>query len=424
MGRKVSIAAFLARRFLLAKRPSKSSEADERGGSGGFVSFIAWVSVAGIALGVWSLVVVTSVVNGFEAELSRVISGMNGDVILYSRGEPIRDPGVVEKKIRRIVPEVQSISASFVTEVMASGPHGVAGAVLEGIDLRTIGQVTLIPERLVSGRMPAEPGEVAIGTALGERLGAPVGSELRLILPFTGEEGEKGGEYSGGPRAVKAQVVGWIRMGMHEYDSKFVFSTLEGVQNFVSQQGRVTSFKLKLSEGSDFRQASVKLSDSFGYPFRAKDWAQLNKNLFYAIRLEKVVIAILLTAIMVVAAFNVVSTLMMMIHDKTKEISILKAMGLGAGPSFRLFCWIGLGMGGVGTLLGLGLGLLANWILKKTGFISLPPEIYYIGFLPVRERWGEVAMIAGGSLLIAFFATLYPGLKVARRSPLDGLRYE
>lgn len=413
---RVSAVALLAKRFLL----SKSSE--------GFVSFIAWVSVVGVALGVLALTVVTSVINGFEGELARVITGMNGDVVLYSRGEPIGQPEAIETKIRRVVPETGEITHSFVTEIMASGPAGVAGAVLEGIDPESVGRVTLIPKRIVSGRMPVSEEEVLVGASLAERLGVKEGSELRLILPFTAEElsGPEGAASvgSGAPRASLAKVVGIVKMGMYEYDSKFLFGTLFGVQRLLDQPGKVTSFKLRLAEGMDSRLAASKLTDSFGYPFRAKDWAQLNKNLFYAIRLEKAVIAILLAAIVVVAAFNVVSTLMMMIHDKTREISILKAMGFRPGQSFRLFCVIGLGMGVVGTIVGAGAGIAITWILGRTRLIDLPPDIYYISFLPVVVRWKEVGIIAGVAVAIAFFATLYPGWKAARRSPLDGIRYE
>ena len=150
----------------------------------------------------------------------------------------------------------------------------------------------------------------------------------------------------------------------------------------------------------------------------------LNKNLLYAIQLEKAVISIILTAIVIVAAFNVVSTLMMMIHDKTKEIAILKAMGFRPSQGFMLFCMIGLGMGIIGTIFGVLIALGVNEFLAKTKFIHLPADIYYIGFLPVVVRWREVGLIAVVAILISFLATLYPGWTVARRTPLDGLRYD
>ena len=398
--------AFLARRFLM----SRSSD--------GFLSFIAWVSVVGVALGVLALVVVTSVINGFEGELIRVITGMNGDVVLYSRADPISDAKRIEEKIRRAVPETQAVTASFISELMAAGPTSVAGVVVEGLDLGTVGDVTVIPKRIIAGRLPQGDDEVVLTSALAEKLGVQVGNEIRLIAPFVGEGGAEA------PKALQVGVVGIARMGMYEYDSKFVFATIQGVQRFLGQPGRVTSFKIKLAPGTDSRKASDRLSENFGYPFRAKDWGQLNKNLLYAIQLEKAVIAIILTIIVIVAAFNVVSTLMMMIHDKTREIAILKAMGFKPSQSFRLFCMVGMGIGMVGTGVGIGLGLGINEILSRFRFIELPPDIYYIGYLPVVTHWHEIYWIGGLALAITFAATLYPALKVSHRAPLDGLRYD
>jgi lipoprotein-releasing system permease protein len=395
----------LAKRFLF----SRSSD--------GFLSFIAWVSVLGVALGVMALTIVTSVINGFEGELTRVITGMNGDLLLYSRGDPLRDPGQVEDEIRKVLPEVKAISRSFVTELMVSSAKGVSGAVLQGIESETIGLVTDIPKCLISGRLPVIDGEIALGSAIADKLGVTEDSEIRLIAPFSGG-------LDSSPKVLKVRVVGIVRMGMYEYDSKFIFMSLESTQNYLDQQGRVTSFNIKLPYGADSRAASDRLAGTFGYPFRAKDWGQLNKNLFYAIKLEKAVIAIILIVIVIVAAFNVVSTLMMMIHDKTKEIAILKTIGFRPFQSFQLFCFIGLGLGCVGTALGILTGLGLGWILEKTHWIRLPSDIYYIGFLPVVVRWEEIGMIGLGAITISFLATLYPSWTVSHRSPLDGIRYE
>jgi lipoprotein-releasing system permease protein len=407
----------LARRFLLSKASDR------------FLSFIAWVSVVGIALGVLALTVVTSVINGFEGELVHVITGMNGDVILYSRGDPVRNPEQIEKKIEAAVPETQALTASFVTELMAAGQNGVAGAVLEGFDPQTIGDVTSIPKQVIQGTLPTGQNEIAIGSALAQRLGAQVGSKIRLIAPFVGTdfnapEGGPKQEGMGAPKVIPVTVSGIVKMGMYEYDSKFLFAPLASVQQYLGRPGEVTAFKLKLMPGADARAASDRLSDSFGYPFRAKDWGQLNQNLFYAIQLEKAVIAIILTVIVIVAAFNVVSTLMMMIHDKTKEIAILKAMGLRRGQSFRLFLLIGMGIGVIGTVVGVLCGIGVNWVLKSTHLIDLPADIYYISYLPVVVRWSEIALIAVLALVTTFIATVYPAFRVSTRPPLDGLRYE
>ncbi|MDR3608110.1 MAG: ABC transporter permease [Oligoflexia bacterium] len=406
---RVSPVRLLASRFLL----SKSSD--------GFLSLISWVSIVGVTLGVLALVVVTSVINGFEGELSRVITGMNGDVILYTRAEPVRDPDAIVNKIRETAPETQAVTTSLVVELMASGPLGVAGTLLEGYEPSTVEYVTQLPHRVIQGRLPAASGEVAVGSALADRLGVSPGSTFRLIIPGVDDTESDGAAL---PRSQDVKVSGIVKMGMYEYDSKFIWGDLSFVQALVHAPGTATAFKIRLKPGADGRQVAARLGDHFGYPFRAKDSIMLNKNLFYAIQLEKSVIAIILTVIVIVAAFNVVSTLMMMIHDKTKEIAILKVMGLRPMQGFGLFCLIGVGMGVVGTVLGVFSGLGVNLILKHTHIVDLPADIYYINFLPVVERWLEIGAIALVAVLISFLSTLYPGWKVAKRSPLDGIRYE
>jgi lipoprotein-releasing system permease protein len=370
-----------------------------------------------------ALTAVTSVMNGFEGELVRIITGMNGDVVLYSRGEPITDQDEVAEKIRSQVPQVEAITPSFVSEMMVSGPSGVAGMVLEGVDRETLGQVTAIPDRVIRGTFPVAENEVMVGDALAERIGVKPGSDIKLIAPFLGDP-ETGVNGAGDPRVIPVKVSGVFKMGMYDYDSKFIIARLSDVQRNLSQPGRITTLKMKLARGVDSRAVSDRLRDSFGYPFNAKDWGQLNKNLFYAIELEKAVIAIILTVIVIVAAFNVVSTLMMMIHDKTREIAILKAMGFKRSSAFQLFCWTGMGIGAVGTLAGIALGLAAAYGVGNTRLIELPAEIYPVSYLPVLVRWSEVLLIGGLALIITFAATLYPSWMVARRAPLDGIRQE
>jgi lipoprotein-releasing system permease protein len=396
---------------------SKSSDA--------FVSLIAWVSVAGVSLGVLALTVVTSVINGFEGELRRVITGMNGDLVLYSRSEPFSDLPRVESRIRQILPNTAALSPSLVMELMVSGPGAVAGAVVEGMDWKRSAEVTRVHERLISGALPG-PGaagampEIALGDALASRIGAKMGDEVKLVIPFSGGDIDSGAS----SKVVPTRVSGIIKMGMYEYDSKFVFTSLETLQDVLEAPGRVTSIKIRLSEGADTLRASLRLGESFGYPFRAKDWGQLNRNLFYAIQLEKAVISLILAAIVLVAAFNVVSTLMMLMHDKTREIAILKAMGLAPAQGFKLFVWIGAGIGAVGSLLGGALGLGLNQLLQRSRLIELPADIYYIGFLPVVTRWSEFAGIIGVALLLCLLATLYPAWRLATRAPLEGIRDE
>ncbi|MBU6376509.1 MAG: ABC transporter permease [Bdellovibrionales bacterium] len=409
MSRNAQVLRLLAWKFLL----SKSSDA--------FISLITWVSVVGVALGVLALTVVTSVINGFEGELQRVITGMHGDLVLYSRAEPFSDIEQIEQKIRQVIPEARAISPSLVMELMVSGPDNVAGAVVEGLDWTAAGAVTEVPRRLIEGAAPVQQTgdqlQVALGDALASRIGAKVGDSIRIVIPFS--EGDL--DATSSSKIVPAKVTGIVKMGMYEYDSKFVFAPLSRLREVLGAPGQATSMKIRLKDGSKSRWASDRLSESFGYPFRAKDWGQLNRNLFYAIQLEKAVISVILLAIILVAAFNVVSTLMMLMHDKTRELAILKAMGFSSGQAFKLFVVIGSGIGLIGASAGAGLGLLGNQALSRSRVIELPPDIYYIGFLPVVTRWSEVFWIVLGALLICLMATLYPALRVARRSPLEGI---
>lgn len=411
---RVSVVGLIARRFLLSKVSDR------------FLSFIAGISMVGVALGVLALTVVTSVINGFEGELIRVVTGMNGDVILYVRpGETVQNPMEIIRKVEKQVPELDAITSSFVAEMMIAGPQASQGMVLEGVDFATSDKVTQVNKKLESGRLPTQEGELAIGSYLAERIGAKVGSEVRLIAPFVGNENGGNAEDSiSTPKVIPAHVVGIVHMGMHEFDSRFVFARLDFVQKVLEHPGEATAFKLKLNKNTNARTISNRLSESFGYPFRAKDWGQQNKNLLYAIQLEKIVIAIILTVIVIVAAFNVVSTLMMMIHDKTKEIAILKAMGFRKAQSFGLFSYVGMGIGVLGVGIGVAVGLGLCLILAKTQLIRLPADVYYISFLPVVVNIKEVMAIAGVALLVTFLATLYPAYQVTRRSPLEGLRYE
>lgn len=325
----------------------------------------------------------------------------------------------------RTLPQAKAISVSLITELMAAGPKGTGGVVLEGIDPAAAAKATTLPKRIVRGRMPEKDGEVVLARVLAEKIGADEGSVIRLVIPqiaSAGTEGESRG--MGVPKILEATVVGIASLGMYEYDSKYAFAKIGWSQSIFHLENRASTFKIKLPRGDDSRAASDRLSESFGYPFRAKDWTQLNKNLFYAIKLEKIVIAIILLAIVIVAAFNVVSTLMMMIHDKSKEIAILKAMGLKPSQGFQIFAWIGLGIGLVGTAAGMGLGLTLNVILDRSRLIKLPADVYYIDHLPVTMNWSEIAVIGGLSVWIILLATFYPAFRVSTQSPMEGIRYD
>ena len=253
---------------------------------GNFLSFITGVSIVGVCVGVLALLVVTSVINGFENELTQVISGTQGDVIFYTRGSPIRDKEDIERKIREFTPDLKAISGSFVSEVMFTGPLGVAGGAIEGVDLHTWADVVSVEKRLQPGSvLPIDENEIVLGSALAERLGVTTGDSVRVILPFTGSDDEAG---YGAPRVQDFKLTGIVHLGMYDYDSKYSYAPLGAVQKLVfgSEEGKskdwITSFRIKLKPGSNAPAVSADLSQHFGFPYRSKDWSQLNKNLLYA----------------------------------------------------------------------------------------------------------------------------------------------
>lgn len=392
---------FLARRFLFSKH------------SDGFLSIVAGASVIGVSLGVAALVVVLSVVNGFEGELARAITGMNGDVIFYTRGNPV-EPERVSSKIRALLGGESKSTPSFVTEIMVAGESAVAGAILEGVDSGTLDRVSTVRERVMQGSFPAAEGEVLLGADLARKIGATPGSKVHLIAPFAGKEAT--------PVSREFTVSGLFSMGMYQYDSKFVLALLPAVQGFLNQPGFATTWKLKLPRGMDPFGAARKLGEEFGAPYRAKAWPELNKNLFYAIRLERAVIAILLTSIVAVAALNVVSTLMVLIHDRRREILILKAMGLRPRQGFGLFGKIGLLIGLVGAGCGVAGGMGLAWLIAHTRWFEIPADVYMIGFLPVRVRPTEALYVGSAALLLCLLAACYPSWRATRMSPAEGMK--
>ena len=376
-------------------------------------------------MGVLALLVVTSVVNGFEGELTRVITSTQGDILFYTRGAPIRDPAELERKIREFAPTTQSITESFVSEVMFSGPSGVAGGVIEGLNLHAYSSVISIDDRLEKGsEMPEGDGEIVLGSALAEKLGVVKDDAVRVIIPFSGVEEEESRGF-GSPRVQDFKVVGIVHLGMYDYDSKYAYSSIQSVQQLVFNENKnfATSFRLKLKDPSQAPAVASELSEHFGFPYRVRDWSQLNKNLLYAIKLEKAVISILLTAIMVVAAFNVISALLMLVYEKEKEIAILRVLGVRRRDQFYLFSFVGSFFGMMGTFFGVLTGVLFIFILKETRFIHLPADIYHLEYLPVVIRWTEWSAIALMAFVICFLATVGPAAKIAARPPVEGLRW-
>ena len=407
-----AIVSTVARRFLTGKKRNR------------FLSFIASVSLFGVCLGVAALTVVMGVMEGFESQLQSIITDTNSHIVFYSSRQLITDRAELEDRLKRIGgDEIVAMSPFVFSEVMLAKGSRVVGSLVEGIEERTVNETTELRKHIVKGDMPTlamgeELPGLLLGANLAESLNATLGDPVTIVSPLFDKDNLQ-------PRSRKFRVSGIVSTGMYEYDSKYSMIHIDEARDFFRQPaGSFSAMRLKTRDAGKSSLLTEKIQTEFGYPYRARDWTELNRNLFYAVRLQKTVIFIILTAIIVVAAFNIMSTLMMMMSEKRKEMSILKAMGLSPRSSASVFVRVGLWIGVSGAVAGLALGLLIAVVLSKTRFIQLPPDVYFISYLPVDLRPITLLGIAFCALVVALVATLYPSYQVASESPVEGLRYE
>lgn len=408
----MSIVPTLARRFLTGKKRNR------------FLSFIASVSLFGVCLGVAALTVVMSVMEGFETQLRSIITDTNSHIVLYSTRQLISDQQELEDRITALAgDEVVAMSPLIFSEVMLAKGARVVGSAVEGIEERSTMLTTELKKHVGDGDLPQVGlGEtlptILIGANLAESLNAKKGDTIAVISPFFEKESLQ-------PRSRKFRVSGIVNTGMYEYDSKHSMIHIDEARDFFRLPvGAFSALRVKTRSAPHSRKLTLRLQEELGITYRVRDWTDLNKNFLYAVQLQKTVIFIILTAIVVVAAFNIMSTLMMMMSEKRKEMSILKAMGLSPWQSSSVFVRVGLLIGLSGAVAGLALGLLLSLVIAKTRLVHLPPDIYFISYLPVDVRPGTLLLIAGCAVVVALLATLYPSYQVARESPVEGLRYE
>jgi lipoprotein-releasing system permease protein len=408
----MSFVSMIARRFLVGRKRNA------------FLSFIASVSLFGVCLGVAALTVVMGVMEGFESQIKSTVTGTHSHIVLYSSRQVIANQFEMFDRLRSAAGgDIAAISPYVFSEVMLAKGARVAGSMIEGVDLETVRQTTEIDRHLARGSLPeaahdGEPATIVLGSNLAEALVAKEGDEVTVISPFFEKENLQ-------PRARRFRVSGILSTGMYEYDSKYSLVHIDEARDFFRLPAAAASaVKIKTNNADTSGEVVRKLEREIGYPYRARDWTELNRNLLYAVRLQKAVIFVILTAIIVVAAFNIMSTLMMMMSEKKKEMSILKAMGLSPRRSAGVFVRVGLMIGLSGAVAGVCLGLLLCLFLAKTRFVHLPADVYFISFLPVEVRAATLALIAVCALVVALLATLYPSYRIAVESPVEGLRYE
>ena len=406
----------VARRYLASRRGTR------------FLSLITLIAIGGVAVGVTALIVVTAVMNGLQTELRKGILGVNPHVFVLTYGEGMRMDGwqAPLEKVRAV--EGVVAAAPFIhTEVgLQNRGRYAEAAVLRGIDTSERGAaVTDIPEILRTNRIHLDstrsglPG-LAAGQALGARLGLIPGDTVTLIAFTSGRMGPMGFV----PRMEKFEYVGGFRTGMWEYDNKFAYTSLASAQDLAGLGSAVSGLEVRITDPYQARQAGARIEGALGIPYRTDDWMNMNASLFSALQLEKLALTLILLLIVIVAAFNIVSTLVMVVTDKTREIGVLKSMGMTSRRILRLFMLQGLVIGIVGAALGAGGGGLLTYVVDRFKLISIPGEIYFISHLPVKIDPVDFAGILLATVLISFVATVYPAWQAARMDPVEAIRHE
>ena len=393
----------------------------------GFVSVIAIFSLLGIALGVATLIIVMSVMNGFRADLLGRILGLNGHLGVYAQTGSLGDFDAEAAKVTQ-VPGVTGVTPLIEGQVMATSEIGAAGALVRGIRPGDLRRRRLVADHIVQGSLADfEDDGVAVGARLARRLGIAVGSAITIISP-------QGTATAFGtmPRIKTYNVIALFDVGMYEYDNSFIFVPLEAAQLFFRLPNAVTSLEVFVDDPDRVHEDRRLIAAALGGHVRIVDWQQANSSLFNAVEIERNVMFLILTLIIVVAAFNIISSMIMMVKDKGRDIAILRTMGASRGAILRIFVLSGASIGVVGTVAGLLLGVvftrnleaIRQALQKVIGTDLFAAEIYFFTRIPARLDSGEVAAVVLMALALSFLATLYPSWRAARLDPVEALRYE
>ncbi len=383
--------------------------------------------MGGVMVGVTALIVVLSVMTGFTSEFRDKILGINSHIVVQRFGAPIDNYHDLTGELRAI-PGVKGVTPYIYTQAMITGGVGGTGAVLRGIDPASVSEVLNLQESITHGALAdLDPGQatsgrtlpgIILGQDLAEQLRVSVYDRIRLISasgPLT--------PMGVMPQIMTCQVAGIFDTGMYEYDSSLAYVSLATAQKFLESDDSVHGLEIKVDDIYKADSIAGLIEKKLGGSFIAKDWMKMNKKIFSALRLEKTALSVIMALVVLVAAFNIISTLIMVVMEKNKDIAILKSMGATSGTIMRIFIYEGLVIGMTGTVLGVLGGLTLCEILSRYKFIELP-DVYPITTLPIKVLPLDVGLIALAAVLITFLATLYPSWQAAKVDPAVALRYE
>jgi lipoprotein-releasing system permease protein len=411
----------IAWRYLRARSASK------------LLSFISVIAIGGVLVGVSALIVIIGVMNGLQNDLREKILVASPSLRVLTWGEDMKMENWRQTLTTvRAQPGITAAAPFVMTQGLVSAGHDYAeGANVVGIEPQVPGvaEPTRIRQFAKKGagdfRFASSDGQqrgVVLGARLAGRLSVYPGDKVTLVSPAGAKVNAALGSVV--PRFFQYEVTGLFETGMYEYDNSYIYMSIDAAQEFAGLGEGVTGIEAATSDRWVAPEIAVALDEKLGFPYRVLDWQQQNMSLFQALKLEKLGMGIILLLIVIVAAFNIVSTLTMVVKDKTREIGILKAMGMTSRSIRKIFFVQGLVIGVVGTSLGLGLGIAAGIALDRGQFIKLDPSVYFIDHLPVLLQPLDVTWIVLASIAIAALATVYPSLQAARLYPVEAIRHE
>jgi lipoprotein-releasing system permease protein len=413
---------FVGLRYLRAKRRNRT------------ISLNTVVSVAGITLGVAALIGTLGIMTGFKEDLQAKILGTTSHIVVQDRTrDGMPDYDAVAARIER-VPHVVAATPFIYRQVLLTSRSAVQGIVVRGIDPKREIRVTEIGRNITAGRLeelepasgdaappaPATQPGMALGRELALRLGVTVGDSVNVVSPVG--SGASLSSVLMTPKIRTFKVAAIFQSGMYEYDSSLAYLSLAEAQKFFNLNAAATGIEVKVDD--IFRAAEIArtIDHELGFPYWARDWMQLNRNLFSALKLEKTMMFLLLVLIVTVASFNIISTLTMIVTEKQREIAILKAMGATRRAIMRIFMLNGLIIGVAGTVIGIPLGYAFLYLIEK--YWTFDQTVYYIAHIPVHVQTLDVLLVSFSAILISFAATVYPSLQAAKLDPAAALRYE